>query len=113
MLLPDARQRRHGEALPIAKQLRADHSALAALLVPTPTRAILMAIRELLDGHNELEEAPAGVYATCEELAGAEADALLDRLRAVPAVRVAAHFDGPRAHEHIARLLKARTTTGE
>lgn len=113
VLLPDARRHRNGEALPIAKQLRADHAALAALLVPTPTRAILTAIRELLDGHNELEEAPAGVYETCEALAAAEADALLERLRAVPEVPVAAHFDGPRAHEHIARLLKARAPSSE
>lgn len=110
VLLPEARRRRHGEALPIAKQLRADHAAFAALLVPTPTRAILTAIRELLDGHNPLEEGPAGVYETCDELAGAEADALLGRLRAVPEVPVAPHFDGPRVHEHIASLLKARAT---
>lgn len=73
-------------------------------------RAILTAIRELLDGHNKLEEGPAGVYETCEELVGAEVDALLGRLRAVPEVPVAPHFDGPRVQEHIASLLKARAT---
>lgn len=110
VLLPEARRRRQGEPLPIAKQLRADHAALAALLVPTPTRAIITAIREILDGHNQLEEGPAGVYETFEELAGAEAGALLGRLRAVPEVPVAPHFDGPRVHEHIASLLRARAT---
>lgn len=113
VLLPEARRRRLGAGLPIAKQLRADHSVLAALLVPSPTHAIITTIREILVGHNQLEEGPAGVYAICEELAGAEADALLGRLRAVPEVPVAAHFDGPRVHEHIARLLKARTAAGE
>ncbi|MBK8170713.1 MAG: hemerythrin domain-containing protein [Sandaracinaceae bacterium] len=106
VLLPDARRRREGEGLPVAKQLRADHSALAALLVPTPTHAILAAIRGILEVHNQLEEGPAGVYTTCEELAGEEADSLLLRLRAVPEVPVAPHVDSPRVHEHIASLLK-------
>jgi hemerythrin HHE cation binding domain-containing protein len=112
VLLPEARRRQHGAGLPIAKQLRADHSALAALLVPSPTLAIITVIREILEGHNQLEEGPAGVYETCEELAGAEVDALLGRLRAVPEVPVAPHFNGPRVHEHIASLLKARATEG-
>jgi hypothetical protein len=112
VLLPEARRRRHGEVLPIAKQLRADHAALAALLVPTPTRAIIITIKEILERHNQVEEGPAGIYETCEGLAGAEVDALLGRLRAVPEVPVAAHFDGPRVHEHIASLLKARATAG-
>lgn len=112
VLLPEARRRRFGERLPIAKQLRADHAALAALLVPTPNRAIVATIGEILDGHNQLEEGPAGLYETCEELAEGEVDALLGRLRAVPAVPVAPHVDGPRVHEHIARLLKARATAG-
>lgn len=109
VLLPEARRLRKGEPLPIAKQLRADHSALASLLVPTPTHDIVEAIRGVLQGHNRLEEAPGGLYDVCEELAGTEVDGLLARLRAVPEVSVAAHFDGPRIHEHIANLLRART----
>jgi hypothetical protein len=36
------------------------------------------------------------------------------RLRATPGVPLARHFDGPRAHEQIARLLRARTgSTGD
>lgn len=109
VLLPDARRRRDGDPLPVAKQLRADHAALASLLVPTPTHAIVQAIRDILDGHNSLEERPGGVYATCEQLAGPEAEDLVARLRAVPEVPVAPHNDGPRVHEHIAKLLRART----
>ena len=43
ILLPEARRLRDDVALPIAKQLRADHAALALLLVPTPTREIIAA----------------------------------------------------------------------
>ncbi|MBK9265736.1 MAG: hemerythrin domain-containing protein [Polyangiaceae bacterium] len=111
VLMPDARKRLGGEHLPVAKQLRADHSALAALLVPTPTHAIVEAIRGILEVHNQLEEGEDGLYATCERLAGPDIDDLVARLRAVPEVPVAAHFDGPRVHEHIANLLRARASS--
>lgn len=111
VLLPDARRRRGGEPLPAARRLRADHSALAALLVPTPTRALLEVVREVLDEHNRIEEEPGGVYDACEALAGDEAALVLARLRAAPEVRQAPHFDGPLAHEHIASLLAARKET--
>lgn len=110
VLLPEARRLRGGDPLPIAKRLRADHAALASLLVPTPTHAILNVVRGVLDDHNRLEEAPDGLYATCEALAGPKLEGLLERLRAVPDVPLAPHFDGPRVHEHIAKLLRARTT---
>jgi len=111
VLLPDARRRRGGDPLPVARQLRADHAALASLLVPTPTSAIVDTIRGILDSHNQLEEGPDGLYAICEQLAGSEVEDLAARAQAVPEVPVAPHFDGPRVHEHIANLLNARTNT--
>lgn len=107
ILLPAAKRARRGEPLPIAAELRRDHAALASLLVPTPTPAILGAIRELLDAHNPLEENPGGLYDTCDVLLASEADGIADRLRAAPEVPVAPHFDGPRVHEHIQALLSA------
>jgi hypothetical protein len=111
VLLPDARRRRDGDPLPIAKRLRADHAALASLLVPTPTQAIVEAIRGILEPHNRLEEGPGGLYDTCERLAKVEADTVLARLKAVPEVRVAPYSDSPRVHEHIAKLLRARSSS--
>ncbi len=108
VLFRDARARRGGEPLPVARRLRADHSAIAALLVPTPTRALLETLRGVLDEHNPLEDAPGGLYDACDALAGDEAEAVLARLRAAPEVRQAEHFDGPLAHAHIAQLLEAR-----
>jgi hypothetical protein len=48
LLLPAARRARGGEPLPLAAKLRLDHGALAALLVPMPTPAIIstQALRE-------------------------------------------------------------------
>ena len=108
VLIPEARRLRGGEPLVIAEQLRADHAALAALLVPTPTHQTVATIGMVLAEHNPLEEDAGGLYEICERLAGAEADALLARVRAVPEVPTARHFDGPRTHENIAKLLRAR-----
>ena len=108
VLFRDARDRRHGEPLPVTRQLHADHAAIASLLVPPPTHALLAAIRNILDEHDPLEEGPDGLYAQCERLAGGDVDDLLVRMHAIPSVRAAQHLDEPRIHEHIARMLAAR-----
>lgn len=108
VLFADARARRGGERLPITQQLHADHAALASLLVPSPTHALLGTIRDILAVHDRLEEDPGGLYDLCEQLAGHDVDDVLARLHAIPAVRMSEHVDEPRVHEHIARMLAAR-----
>lgn len=105
ILLPAARRARDGEPLPSAARLRLDHGALAALLVPSPTAAIASAIRTILERHNALEEGPAGVYETCERLAGPEAEDLLAALGAAPEVSVNPHVDSPLVLEATRRAL--------
>jgi hypothetical protein len=68
---------------------------LTALLVPSPTAAVVAAIRAILKAHNPVEEDPGGVYEQCEELAGAEADQILAQLQAAPEVKVLPHVDTP------------------
>jgi hypothetical protein len=106
ILLPAAQRARDGTALASAAKLRLDHGALAALLVPTPTRAIIAAIRRILAAHNPLEEGPGGVYEACERLAGDGAEELLARLRAAPEVPVHAHVDGDRVMAALRRALE-------
>jgi hypothetical protein len=60
ILLPAAQRWQGGDPLPLAARLRLDHGALAALLVPTPTPAIIAALRTVLAAHNALEEGPGG-----------------------------------------------------
>ncbi len=108
VLFVDARDRRGGERLPVTVQLHADHAALASLLVPSPTPALLASIREILVEHDPLEEGPDGLYAQCERLAGADIDRVVARMHAIPPVRVSEHVDEPRIHDHIARMLAAR-----
>jgi Hemerythrin HHE cation binding domain len=106
ILLPAAQGWQGGDPLAMAARLRLDHGALAALLVPTPTPAIIAAIRTVLVAHNALEEGPGGVYERCEQLAGAEADALLAQLQAAPAVPVAPYSDGPQVMRVVRRALE-------
>ncbi len=105
LLLPAAQRLRGGEPLALAAKLRLDHGALAALLVPTPTPAIVAALRRILAAHNVVEEGPGGVYECCERLAGAEVEALLAQLRAAPEVPVAPHSDGPEVMDVVRRAL--------
>jgi hypothetical protein len=105
ILLPATQRAHGGEPLPLAAKLRLDHGALAALLVPTPTPAIIATLRTILAAHNAVEEGPEGVYETCEQLVGVEADTLLAQLHAAPEVPVAHHADGPRVIDAIRRAL--------
>jgi hypothetical protein len=106
-LLPLARHLQGGRPLEEARQLKLDHSALAALLVPTPTPAIVATLRRVLEAHNALEEGPHGVYARCEALAGPSLEHLAAELRRTPPVKLAPYNDAPRAFESIERQLKA------
>jgi hypothetical protein len=105
ILLPAAQRVRGGGPLALAAKVRLDHGALAALLVPTLTPAIVAALRIILGAHNPLEEGPGGLYECCERLAGAEAETLLAQLRAAPEVPVAPHADGPQVMAVVCRAL--------
>jgi len=105
MLLPAAQRARGGEPLPAAAKLRLDHGAIAALLVPTPTPAIIATLRRILSAHNAVEEGPGGVYEATEQLVGAGGEALLAQLRGAPEVPVHAHVDGPRIMDAARRAL--------
>jgi hypothetical protein len=112
ILLPAARRARGGVPLPVARQLRLDHGAIAALLVPTPTLAVIAKLRTLLAAHDALEEDPQGGYDTCDQLLAGESDVLIEQLRTFPPVRTAPHNDGPLVERHIAETLAAAGRLG-
>lgn len=94
ILFPASQRANAGSPHPTVARLHRDHGALALLLVPTPTADIVEEIRSILDGHNEIEEGKGGVYDDCDRLLGDELDAVLERLRTYPPVKLAPHFDG-------------------
>jgi len=104
VLLPAA-ERVRGTSIPEAARLRLDHGALAALMMPSPQPRIVRAIRTVLARHNPIEEAPGGVYDTCERLAGSAAEELLAALRATPQVPVKPHLDTPKVYEALRHAL--------
>ncbi len=105
--MPAVKLQNGGESLPLARQMRLDHAALAALLVPTPTPAIVGRIRALLEVHNVMEEEDGGIYAQCDELVHEHLDDLLEQLRHARPVKLAPYQDGPRGLASIERLLRA------
>jgi hypothetical protein len=106
ILLPAAQRLRGGEPLLIASRLRLDHGALATLLIPTPTDAVIATIRGILKEHNILEEGPGGLYEICDKLAGAEAAELLAKLKDAPEVAVLPHSDTPTVINTLHRVLE-------
>ncbi len=110
VLIRFARDKR-GSPLPIASRLRVEHGTIASLLVPTPTPELCDRLRAVLAAHNPLEEGADGLYAQCDALAGDGAAAVVERLRAMPEVPVAKHYDGPLLHRRSAS--DPRRTPGE
>jgi hypothetical protein len=106
LLLPAAQAARGGEPLPVAPQLRLDHGALAALLVPSPAPVIVATLRRVLARHNPLEEGPEGLYATCDRLLAARAEAIVAKIEAYPEVPVSPHNDDPKVLPAVARALE-------
>ena len=106
ILLPAAQRLRGGEPLLIASRLRLDHGALATLLIPTPTAAVIATIRGILEEHNILEEGPGGLYEICDKLAGSEAAQLLAKLQAAPELAVLPCSDSPAVMPAVQRALE-------
>jgi hypothetical protein len=91
---------------PLVERLHLDHGALAALLVLTPTPAVLIAIRAILSNHNPIEEGPGGLYEECDRRLGPRVDEVLKRIRNYPAVSVAKHVDSQIAIDSARNALR-------
>jgi hypothetical protein len=106
ILLPAAQRLRGGEPLPIASKLRLDHGAIASLLMPPPSAAVIATICAVLKVHNIIEEGPGGLYETCDELASPEAVQLLAKLQAAPELAVLPCSDSPAVMPAVQRALE-------
>jgi hypothetical protein len=95
ILLPAAQKARGGVPLEIAAKIRLDHGALTALMVPPPSPMIISALRAILEGHDLIEEQPAGMYDRLEELTGPQIEELVARARTTPDVPVHPHNNAP------------------
>jgi hypothetical protein len=108
ILFPALREAGAGpELLALLRRLRVEHGALASLLVPTPSRALVGELRTVLGPHDRTEDAAGGLYDRCDALLAARAAELVARMQSYPAVKVAAYADGPRVLRTAADALAA------
>lgn len=106
ILLPAVERARDGVPLEIAARLRLDHGAIAALLVPTPTPAIVATLRHILARHNGIEEGPTGLYATCDRMLAADVARLVAEMARYLAVAVSPHNDAGVVMPAVIRALE-------
>jgi len=105
LLLPAAERARNGLPLEIAARLRLDHGAIAALLVPAPTSPILATLRFIFGRHNQIEEGPDGLYATCDRLLAGDLKPLIAQIAAYPTVAMSPHNDAAVVMPAVERAL--------
>lgn len=91
--------------LPLAAQLRLEHGAITALMVPSPTHDIIKVLRFVLEKHDLVEEKEGGMYEACESITQHQTQEILDQLMSVTEVPVLKHNDIPLAMEAAKRAL--------
>ncbi|OGU31021.1 MAG: hypothetical protein A2X67_07960 [Ignavibacteria bacterium GWA2_55_11] len=106
VLLPALLPRLPSGMQPVVDQIRRDHAAIGALMVPPPTRRIIGALRHILNKHNLLEETERGLYDACESLPANEVEAIVRKAREAPQVKVMPHNSSPNALDATARALQ-------
>ncbi len=113
LLFPAVRAARGGEPHSDWRRLRVEHGALTSLLVPPPTADLVAELRSILGPHDLLEEGPGALYEAADALLGADAAALVERMRSYPPVKVAPYRDGPRVLHRAEEALRASATQFE
>lgn len=106
ILLPATQRFRGGTPLPIAAKIRLDHGALAALMVPPPSKVLISTLRAILTAHNKLEEEVEGLYEASESAIGKNVDELLSMMHAAAKVPVLPHNPDPKALEATRRAVE-------
>jgi hypothetical protein len=104
-IIPAIIEARGGTPLHIARQVRLEHGAIVALLVPPPGVGVIGALRKVLEHHHRLEEGTGGLYESCERLAGDHALDVLDKAKAIPEVPVLPHNPDTTAYQAASRTL--------
>jgi hypothetical protein len=106
ILIPAVRRKDPVAIGGIEAQIRLDHGALAALLVPPPIPGVISALRAILLKHNEREEGRGGLYATADGVLRETAQQVLEAMRASLPVPVAPTVDNPNVLDATRRALR-------
>lgn len=95
------------------QQIRLEHGAIAALLVPPPDTEVIAVLRALLDKHNLLEETEDTLYDVLDHCARTDQPELLSRLEQHPTVPLSSHINNPKGLEHAHRAIERAGYTWE
>lgn len=106
ILFPAAQKGNGGIPLPLAAKLRLDHGALTTLMVLPPNDEVVKVIRYVMEKHDEIEEAPGGMYEQCEKLTESETQHLLQELITATEVPVHPHNEAGYALKAAKRSLE-------
>ncbi|HOJ02455.1 MAG TPA: hemerythrin domain-containing protein [Bacteroidota bacterium] len=104
IVLPLLRKHLPG-GFPMEAQLRLDHGALAALLVPPPEHEVVTVIRNLLTRHNALEEAHGTLYDLLDSCAELDEGNIFEQIKRYPAVPLSRYINNPGAIEPARRAV--------
>lgn len=91
--------------------LRKDHAGIAALCVPTPTREWLEDLRDLLEHHQRVEEAPGGFYAQLDQHVGGDPH-LHEAVASFPRLKLPDFERGPKVRALLEEVLSQTGITG-
>lgn len=106
ILIPALLSGPHDEIKPVIDRIRLDHSAIVALLVPTPSPAIINALRSILTGHNALEEENGGIYERGDLYDQQALQHLAEKMKETAEVRSLPNNPDPKVLEATRRALE-------
>ncbi len=112
IVLPLIRERAEDGFFAI-QQLRLEHGAIAALLVPPPDQEVVTVLRALLAKHNLLEETQDTLYDVLDHCASTDRPELLTHFEMHPDVPLSKHINNPKGLEHAKRAIQRAGYTWE
>lgn len=105
ILIPALQSSLDEEMKKTLERIRMDHSAIVALLVPPPSPAIVSALKMILNGHNELEEANGGFYERAD-IADEQSEQIAEKVKQYPEVKSLPNNPEPKVLEATRRALE-------
>jgi hypothetical protein len=106
ILLPAIQKANVDRPHPSAAQLRLEHGAFAALLVPAPSAIIKKVFSAIIPSHNKLEESADGIYAICDRLPLDQIHDIMQKIKEYPSVPVMPYSHKPDILESTRRAIR-------
>ncbi len=106
VLIPALKNDLDDEIKSTLERIRMDHSAIVALLVPTPSPEIISALHAIVEKHNELEEKNGGFYERSDAYDAQASLHMAENVRNAPEVKSLPNNPDPKVLEATRRALE-------